>query len=72
MFSLRIAGTVIKATTLVVLEVIGFGMWLIWRGALVRNLTLKTFLTYAICTLICILIYYIDTERYVYVVEDDN
>lgn len=62
----------IKTNVLLTLELVGVGMWLIWRGALVRNISWKTFLTYVICTLVCIIIYYIDTDGYVYVVEDDD
>lgn len=57
---------------MVVLEGVGMAVWLVWRGLLVKTLSWKTFLVYTVCVLICVVIYFIDTERYVYVVEDDD
>lgn len=57
---------------MVILEGVGTGVWLVWRGLITKSLSWKTLLVYVICVLICVLIYIIDTDRYVYVVEDDD
>lgn len=57
---------------MVVLEGVATAAWLVWRALLVKTITWKTFICYIVCVLICVAIYYIDTDRYVYVVEDDE
>lgn len=72
MFACRIAGTVFKATTLTVLECVAFGAWIIWRAVIIRRFRLLQFIVFLICVLVCVVIYFIDTHLYVYVVEDDD
>lgn len=71
MFTARIAGTVFKASTLAILEFVAVGLWLIWRAAILRKFTWMGFLVILACAIISSIIYVVDTESYVYIVEDD-
>ena len=72
MFAMRVTGAVFKATTLAILEAIGYGLGIVWRGLIVHNFAWWRFGVFALCVLVCIVIYFVDTESYVYVVEDDD
>ena len=72
MFSLRMTGTVIKATTLSILEAVGLGVWIVWRALIMKTITLPSFLVYIFAVVICCVIYLVDENTAVYVVEDDE
>ena len=56
--------------SLLTLEVVGFVSWILWRGFIVHNMTLKQFLIYLILEIVSVLIYIIDENMFVYVSED--
>ena len=72
MFAMRLTGTVVKANTLAVLEAVGLGVWIVWRLFIRQNITLIGFLVFVVCVVVCCIIYFVDTESYVYIVEDDD
>lgn len=72
MFAMRVTGSVFKTTTLAILECVAFGTWTVWRGLITHNFSWVRFLVFAVCVIICIVIYIVDTESYVYVVGDDE
>lgn len=72
LLGLRIVGTVVKPTTLAVLEFVGLGTWLVWRAFIRGNFELLAFLVFILCVFVRIIIYFVDDDKYVYVVEDDE
>lgn len=54
------------------LEGVGFGTWIVWRALMVKTLTLKTFLVFLLCEVICVIVYIVDSEQYLYIVDDDE
>lgn len=72
MFAARVTGSVFKTSTLAVLELVSLGTWLVWRGLITHNFSLIRFIIFCICVIVCIIIYVVDTESYVYIVDDDE
>ena len=70
MFVGRVMGSVIQWKILLTLETVGFVSWILWRGFIVHNMTLKQFLIYLILEIVSVLIYVIDENMFVYVSED--
>jgi len=48
MFAGRVMASVIPWKILLTLEAVGFVSWVLWRGFIVHNMTLRQFLTYLI------------------------
>lgn len=72
LFCMRMAGTVVSMKTLATLEGVGLGVWIVWRGFIVRSLTIPKLIVFTLCVAVSIIIYAYDTASFVYVVEDDK
>lgn len=72
LFSLRFVGTMIGLKVLISLEAVGFGMWLVWRGLIVKTLSWPTFIVFLICEIVVCIVYVADTETYLYIVDEDE
>ena len=70
MFAGRVMASVIPWKILLTLEAVGFVSWVLWRGFIVHNMTLRQFFIYLILEIVSVLIYIIDENMYVYVSED--
>ena len=70
MFAGRIMGSVIQWKILLTLEAVGFVSWILWRGFIVHNMTLRQFLIFLVLEIVSVLIYIIDENMFVYVSED--
>lgn len=70
MFAGRVMASVIPWKILLTLEAVGFVSWVLWRGFIVHNMTLKQFLIYLFLEIVSVLIYIIDENMFVYVSED--
>lgn len=70
MFAWRVFGKVYKPRTLAIMEGVLLFVWLVWRGIVRHNLTIRPFIVYVVCVLVSVLVYYIDTERSVYDIRD--
>ena len=70
MFAGRGMASVIPWKILLTLEAVGFVSWVLWRGFIVHNMTLRQFLIYLILEIVSVLIYIIDENMFVYVSED--
>lgn len=70
MFAGRVMASVIPWKILLALEAVGFVSWVLWRGFIVHNMTLRQFLIYLILEIVSVLIYVIDENMFVYVSED--
>ena len=70
MFAGRVMASVIPWKILLTLEAVGFVSWVLWRGFIVHNMTLRQFVIYLILEIVSVLIYIIDENMFVYVSED--
>lgn len=70
MFAGRVMASVIPWKILLTLEAVGFVSWVLWRGFIVHNMTLRQFLIYLFLEIVSVLIYIIDENMFVYVSED--
>lgn len=70
MFAGRVMASVIPWKILLTLEAVGFVSWVLWRGFIVHNMTLRQFLIYLFLEIVSVLIYVIDENMFVYVSED--
>lgn len=70
MFAGRVMASVIPWKILLTLEAVGFISWVLWRGFIVHNMTLRQFLIYLFLEIVSVLIYIIDENMFVYVSED--
>lgn len=69
MFAGRVMASVIPWKILLTLEAVGFVSWVLWRGFIVHNMTLRQFLIYLFLEIVSVLIYIIDENMFVYVSE---